>query len=305
MRLLEAELRFKLFHRHGHGVELTNEGMAFLDRCQHVLNDFEQLRNDFRSHRSGKVVMGNVCIGLPVPATRFATPRLLATAREAHPGLSVRFVEGFSTLLHEWLLSGSLDLAILFEPRTSKILSSTPLLFEDLFAVSAAKYAPKNPKFIEAQDLSSTTLILPHRPHVLRDLVDGLHLPRESYMEIDSTSLMIELARTGNGTTILPRGSVESALRSGNLVALPIVNPTLSWQVSVCYSNVRPLSLGAKVMLNLMRKEITQKVISGEWGPGRLIRSGTDQTAEGAGDYNNPAASDGSKANTRKKSTRR
>jgi LysR family nitrogen assimilation transcriptional regulator len=49
MRLLEGELNLSLFHRHGHGVELTDEGLAFLDRCRDVLMDFEQLRQDFRS----------------------------------------------------------------------------------------------------------------------------------------------------------------------------------------------------------------------------------------------------------------
>jgi LysR family transcriptional regulator, nitrogen assimilation regulatory protein len=272
MRLLEQELRLKLFNRRGHGIELTNEGIAFLGRCQDILSEFEQLRQDFQSRGAKKSAMGTVSIGLPVPATRFATPRLLAAARESHPGLSVRFVEGFSALLHEWLLSGSLDLAILFEPRTSKILTSEPLLVEDLYAIVAAKKTPRRSQFLEAQELQSTTLILPHRPHILRDLVDSLQLKQQSVMEVDSTSLMIELARAGVGTTILPRGSVEHAVRARDVVALPIVNPPLSWQVTVCYSRLRPLNLGTKVTLDLLRKEITRKVKMGEWGPCRLIK---------------------------------
>ncbi|ABE36404.1 bacterial regulatory helix-turn-helix, lysR family protein [Paraburkholderia xenovorans LB400] len=278
MRLLEEELRLKLFLRHGHGVELTNEGVAFFARCRDVLSEFEQLRHDFRSTGANKAVMGLVSVGLPAPATRFATPKLLHAARKSYPGLSVRFAEGFSALLHEWLLSGSLDLAVLFGSNTPKLLTSLPVLVEDLVAISAATKTSRKKNFVNAQDLQNTPLILPHRPHILRELIDSLHLKKVEILEVDSTSLMIELARVGDGTTILPAGSAEQSIRAGHVVALPIINPTLSWQVSICYSSVRPLSVGARVVLDLMRREIAQKVTSGEWLSGRLIRPGTEMT---------------------------
>ena len=273
MRLLEEELNLKLFSRHGHGVELTNDGITFLERCRNLLAEFEQLREDFRSHATMKEAVGTVSIGLPVPATRFVTPEMMESVGKQYPNLSVRFVEGFSAFLHEWLLSGSLDLAILFQPRTTKILTSEPLLVEDLFAIFSAKGRSRKKNFVDARDLQSTTLILPHRPHVLRDLIDGLCLKHQRIMEVDSTSLMIELARAGKGTTILPRGSVELAVRIGDVVALPIVNPTLSWQVSVCYSSVRPPTLGARIMLELIRKELYRRVATGEWVAGRITKA--------------------------------
>jgi LysR family transcriptional regulator, nitrogen assimilation regulatory protein len=161
-------------------------------------------------------------------------------------------------------------LAILFEPRTTKILTSKPLLVEGLFAIISAKKVNRRQKFVDAQDLQSMTLILPHRPHILRDLVDSLRLKHVQIMEVDSTSLMVDLARNGKGVAILPQGSVELSVRTGDVVALPILNPTLSWQVSVCYSGVRPLTLGARVMLDLIRKEISRKVSTGEWASTRL-----------------------------------
>jgi LysR family nitrogen assimilation transcriptional regulator len=281
MRLLEEELKMKLFQRQTHGVELTNEGLAFFNRCREVLTNFEQLRQDFSPAQGTRLsVMGSVSVGLPVPASRFATPRLLAAARDAYPGLSVRFVEGFSGLLHEWLISGSLDIAILFEPRTSKILTSKALLMENLFAICKPDNAFGGQAFIEAKDLGTMPLILPHRPHILRELVDSLHLNHVEVVEIDSASLMIELAASGIGITILPRESVSHAVRAGDVIALPILNPTLSWQVTVCYSNVRPLSLGARVVLDLLRKDISHRVTSGEWPHGRLMRMENDEFFE-------------------------
>ncbi|MBK0392132.1 LysR family transcriptional regulator [Ramlibacter algicola] len=269
MRLLEEELDTKLFHRHGHGVELTADGAAFLERCHELLADFEQLRHDFKVRTSSTGVTGTVSVGLPVPSTRFISPRFLDELRASYPGVSVRVVEGFSALLHEWLISGSLDLAVLFEPRTGKLLTSEPLLVEDLFAI-VARGRRKNRALFDASDLGAKPLILPHRPHVIRDLVDGLNLKEAEVVEIDSTSLMIELARAGVGTAILPQGSVDTAVRAGDVLALPIVNPALSWQVMVCQSSVRPLTPAASIVLGLLRQEITSRVRAGDW-TARLI----------------------------------
>ncbi|TFZ02914.1 LysR family transcriptional regulator [Ramlibacter henchirensis] len=265
IRLLEEELNLKLFHRFGHGVELTIDGIDFLERCQRMLADFESLRHDFLLKGKSSTASGAVSIGLPVPATRFISAEFLEDLRTAYPMVQVRIAEGFSALLHEWLLSGSLDLAILFEPRPSKILTHEPLLVEDLCAIRSVKSINAGQTFMEAQELQSTPLVLPHRPHVLRDLLDGLQFTKPHIIEVSATSVMVELARCGLGTAILPQASVDVAQRAGDVVALPIINPALSWKVSVCYSSTRSLTPAAEVVLELLRAEVTKKVRSGSW----------------------------------------
>ncbi len=270
MKLLEEDLGIKLFHRHGHGVDLTNDGAAFLERCRQVLSEFESLRKDFLTRGQGAGVTGTASLGLPVPATRFIGRAFLADLYREHSGVSLRVVEGFSALLHEWLLSGSLDLAILYGPRPSKILTTEPLLIEDLHAIVAVNDINRYRPWISAEELAEMPLILPNRPHVLRSLVDQLNLRKVKIIEVGAISMMIELARAGQGVTILPRSAVDSALLSGDLIALPIHEPNLSWDVSVCYSNVRPLSGAAEIVLRLLRKEIRTKVHQGTW-KARLI----------------------------------
>ncbi len=46
MRLLEAELKTTLFHRHGHGVTLTHAGELLFERSTALLTEFENLRQD-------------------------------------------------------------------------------------------------------------------------------------------------------------------------------------------------------------------------------------------------------------------
>lgn len=265
VRLLEEELGINLFHRHGHGAELTRDGALFLDRSKKLLSDFETLKLDF--HARGKVTgaTGNVSVGLPVPATRFLDTRFMTEFSSQFSGISLRIVEGFSALLHEWLLSGSLDLAVLYGPRQSRILTCEPVVAEDLYAICAASDEDRARKSITARELTERPLILPNRPHVLRDLVDRLPYPEPAIIEVGAITLMIEMARADRGYCILPRSAVDNAVASGTVVALPIHEPNLSWEVSICHSNLQPLSAAAEVVRHVMRKELIRMVHEHGW----------------------------------------
>ncbi len=62
----------------------------------------------------------------------------LETCRNLYPGITLKLVEGFSSLINEWLLSGSIELAILYGPPSGNVVTHVPLLTEDLFAIGAA-----------------------------------------------------------------------------------------------------------------------------------------------------------------------
>ena len=140
IRLLEEEVGAKLFHRLGHGVELTEQGKALLERCVRFLNQFASLREDFKSNSAKSERMGRVRIGLPVPATRFVGEKFLTNLKLRHPGITLEVVEGYNPLIHEWLLSGSIELAILYGSTASTVLKRELLAVEDLFFSSRRRH---------------------------------------------------------------------------------------------------------------------------------------------------------------------
>lgn len=256
MRLLEEELGIKLFHRHGHGAELTEDGALFHQRSRKILADFLNLKSEFYSRGRNADITGTVGIGLPVPATRFIGVEFINAFRERSSGISLKIVEGFSALLHEWLLSGSLDLAVQYGGRSTTAITAEPVLTEDLYAVTGAGTLLAEQASVRASDLASMPLILPNRPHVLRDLIDDLELEDARTVEVGAISLMFDMARVGKGVTILPRSSLDPALGTGGLVALPIHDPYLTWEVSICYSALKPLTPAAMVVRDELRNEL-------------------------------------------------
>lgn len=274
IRLLEEDVGVKLFYRLGHGVELTEQGKTLLDRCVGFLNQFESLRHGFGSSSTGGGHSGHVAVGLPVPATRFIGQRVLNELKTQHPGISLKIAEGFNPLIHEWLLSGSVDLAILYGPFESTILRRELLAVEDLYAIGAPTEKNLARSTITAAELLSETLILPNRPHILRTIVDEAALNNStSVIEVNAITLMFELARSGQGYAILPGNSLNPAIASGDVVALKIKEPAFNWEVSIWHSSLQELSDAAVVVRGLIREEVVRMIHEGRWSARLAIDS--------------------------------
>lgn len=252
----------KLFHRHGHGVELTDTGAHLFRRCKRILADVEALESDlWKQTRPG--VTGSVTLGVPAPmAARLAGPFLDRFA-EDYPGVSLRVVEGFSSFLHEWLLGGTIDLAILYGPRPSTIIDATELLVENLFAIGAPAYRGRD--HISLEELNRDALIVPHAPHVIRAILNDTGIQPARYVEVDALSLMVELAHQGKGFSLLPLTAVRQELLSGYVSALPISGQDLSWSVSLCRNDLRPMNPAMQVLFDHVREEVAAMVRSGQW----------------------------------------
>src|SRR5262249_55591659 len=150
---------------------------------------------------------------------------------QQYPGVSFRIVEGFSGFLHDWLLSGTVDLAIMYGPKPSKIIDATELLIEDLYAIGSPKFKQN---VISVGELSKYPLIEPYPPHVIRSRAHEAGLQPSRLIEVDALSLMVELAHRGKGFSLLPMTAVRLELLSGYISTMVIEKPALSWSVSLC-----------------------------------------------------------------------
>jgi LysR family nitrogen assimilation transcriptional regulator len=251
--LLEEELGTKLFHRHGHGVSMTDAGQLLFERFKRILGDVEQLRAEVGAGMAQLGVTGSVTLGVPSPlAWRFAEPFFERFA-QTYPGVSLRIVEGFSAFLHEWMLSEAIDLAILYGPRPSKIIAATEILTEDLFAIGPPSWSGQ--ASITVAELSKHPLIVPHEA--------GLNPPR--FIEVDALSLMVELAHSGKGFSILPMTAVRLEASNGYTSVLRIEKPSLSWVVSLCRNDLKPATPAGEVLFSAVKAEMIDMVRSGRW----------------------------------------
>ena len=136
---------------------------------------------------------------------------------------------------------------------------------EDLFLLAPAD-APfvQGGRPIALREIGDMPMILPHRPHTLRDLVDQSGFIPSEIIEVDALTLMVELVNQRKGVTLLPGPTLYQVSRN-NVMVIPLTDPGMNWDVTLCYSSLRPLSEAAQAVHRSVRSEVRQLVMNGRW----------------------------------------
>lgn len=272
---LESELGTRLLDRGAKGVRLTQAGATLLEHALVVMRDVERIREAVGS--SGADIIGRVAIGLPTTIAIILAMPLLRAAFAAYPGVRIHLVESHSGFLREWIGSGRLDLAMLFNVTGAEDLDVTPLIVEDIHLVSQAG-AGAQAREIGLRDLDDLDLLMPGQPHGLRKLLDDATVlasgrPARVMAEIDALPTLKRLVQAGLGHTLLPPAAVLDEVEAGTLAARKIVHPTIERHVALVSSSRRPRTRAHQAIAGTILDISRQLIDSGAW-PGRAAERG-------------------------------
>lgn len=165
---------------------------------------------DLRSEPSGRIV-----IGLPSRVARVLTTSLVTSFRGAFPHAAITIAEGLSSVLHEWLLLGRVDVALLVDPPRSADLDLELLHSEELVLVGPSNSRLGRQKSISLEQIEKYPLIVPRIPNATRAVLEAAvgrvkgHLNISA--EVDTTQNILELVAGKIGYAVLPRGAVANA----------------------------------------------------------------------------------------------
>lgn len=261
VRLLEVELRQGLLVRNGRGVTVTEAGKVLLEHSRGVLHQIERLREELSRARGA--LSGRVVVGIPPSLSKVLTVPLIREFRQRMPEAALSITEGLSVTMMESLVSGRLDIALLYDVPPSPDIDLMPLFDDELFLVRR-KSDTGEPATIGLADLASQPLVIPSRPHAIRMLVEtelrklGLH-PRIS-LEIDGIAAILDLVADGAGCAVLSEHAVLTAPKPALYSTRRVVEPGLQSRLSLAVSSRRPTTGTQQAMLELL-KEIVPKLI--------------------------------------------
>lgn len=268
---LEAEVGAQLFTRSSRGVALTDAGKVFLEHAKVVLSDLERARDAVRG--IGSAPRGEVALGLPTTVGLTATVAILKACRTHLPDVRLKVVEAYSGFLREWLLSGRLDLAVLFGDNTEPGLTKQPLLDERLVFV-ASPSGPRLPKTMPLKSLARWPMILPGKEHGLRKIIDDACAPDAVELnvvaEVEALRSVKLAAQAGIGATILPMGSVAEEVASGLLQSARLDSPAMARRV-VCATSIARPATQANAAVNALVCEVVREMVQSKSWPARWV----------------------------------
>jgi DNA-binding transcriptional LysR family regulator len=228
VRLLEEELGVTLFTRTRRGMRLTQEGEQLLADVVGPLRQLEGALQNIRSFSSG--LSGNVAVGMTPTIAYFLAQPLLERMGEQAPSVATRIVEGTALHLSEGLMSGELDMALLYEPLDDQRLINRDLMTEEMVVVGGTGCGLGPERLLTIDELTALPLILPNPKNGLRGISEryaakyGVHF-QIKYV-IDSFQVLKDMVAGGFGYTIMPLSSVLREVEDGTLTYSPVHKPS-------------------------------------------------------------------------------
>ncbi len=257
LKRLEADFGARLFYRNGRGVSLTPSGERLFAGVRDILIDVTRLKADIASENAEPT--GQVRLGLPPSLCAAIGANLALKFQDACPRASLRIHELFSGGILEWVSSGRLDLAVLYDVRRGSNLLISALLEEELFLVQAAS-CPPPPKPMTLDNLSGYRLLVPSLANGLRRVLQAAMADSgrelEVAVELDSTIVIKQLVERGEGATVLPYGAVYREVRDGRLRADRIGPPALTALLVTATPALQPISVATERLMKLLTAEV-------------------------------------------------
>lgn len=243
---LERECSGRLFRRTGRGVALTEFGTLVNSRIKAVTAQADEAADQILTQAG--VPAGLVKLGL-LPATVPALASVLvADVSAGMPSVRLHLMEGSTGQLEQWLTEGRLDFSLLLREESELKHGELVLVRQQLRLVARRDDALAQRAELKLQEIQALPLVLAAHPHAMRDLLD--QLVRESGMsfqiaaEADSIRLHHEIIAAGHAYGLMFGPLAPPDQR--RLVALPVVEPTLTRAVVLVHAAQRPDTLATR-----------------------------------------------------------
>ena len=273
VKALEEELGTDLFHRTGRGVVLSEAGKMLEQYARGILDTAAGATKAIRA--LGTAPVGHVTIGMPSSIATVLAVELVQDFRLAFPNVSLKVMEGYSGHVLEWLTTGRLDVAVLYDSPSlhGNTLRVDPILRDELVLIGS----PSDPARlgdgpVHAKRLAEITMVLPSRPHGVRVLVDDAIARAGAgaanvQMEIDAMHSMLALARSGIGYTVLSYSCVRDMVLAKRLRVWRIVEPTITRSLVITTGSQRPSTRPSRALTRLCKDKIEAQLREGLWSP--------------------------------------
>lgn len=228
IRALETELHHTLLRRNGRGVTATDAGKRLLAHCHGILHQLERAREDVGGAHGG--LSGKVALGLPPTVANLVAVTIARRFREDFPDAALSIRVALSAVMREWLTSGRVDIALLYNPVPSPELELAPLAHDPLYLVEP-QGAGAAAETVPLRELAELPLVIPSRPHTIRMLLEtrlatiGCR-PRVAW-EVDGVATILGLVADGAGYAILSRQAIAAAPQPEQYHGRRIIEPGL------------------------------------------------------------------------------
>jgi DNA-binding transcriptional LysR family regulator len=263
--VLETEMRGRLLHRTGRGVEMTELGERILPRARRLIEECAELEAEVAA--SSGVFRGNVHVAaVPAIAGSLMT-QVVLLARQKYPEVVIHVMVGLTGQVEQWIQDGTADLG--FVLKTAAIEDQVPLASSRMLLVGKAGDHLTNRPETPFRRLDGVPLIRPGGPSGFRRKLEEVALEQDVKLnfvsEVDSHELTKQMVAAGVGYALMAEPSVRQELSDGRLTGSAIVQPGLPALFYLMHGTQKNASLATRELSRFIRNVTDEMSRLGTW----------------------------------------
>jgi LysR family nitrogen assimilation transcriptional regulator len=257
----------KLFDRKARGVSLTAAGHRLHEHASAILSALSKAEQDVRTFTDA--VSGPVSLGLAHTAVAVLALEVMQAVQQRCPGVHMTLSEGLSPTLIGGVLSGSIDLALAYNPPKDTRLLTEILLEEDLYLVGHPDLIGKSSSPVAFSSIPQGSVLglnpVPASRAIIQTQILRNQIAPSPTLEIGSLIALRQALEAGLGCAILARSTVLAELEQRRFHARRIVQPTIVRSLAIISLADRPQTRAFVEVRNTVIEVVRVATRSGRW----------------------------------------
>ena len=220
VKQIEEDQGIRLFDRGTRFVRLTESGKRFLESCETIFQEFENLHRISELHRAE--VSGAAAFGASDNLCNYVLPEILRAFRADYPKVEITLNGGTADSIKTEILKGIADFGFFYTPVQEPGLHTSKIAFVEFAVV----YSPKlKGKLKSVESLSDMPYVGSRtgdyaKPYPALRMLQSLGVKPTMALETNNQETQKRLALAGMGYTVAPSFMVAEELAEGKLLAL-------------------------------------------------------------------------------------
>lgn len=253
MHQLETELNCVLFERGTRSITLTDAGSLLYEKAKTILTLSDQIPEDINSLGTAASVLH---LGIISSVSSFLPDSIMPAFISQHPNYKYNIYERNTYQLVEAVFSKIVDLAIVRTPFQNTGLTCYPIKKDLMYTIGKKRFFEHvSTETIELKELENSPLIIYRRwEDIFRKYCMSCDMKPNFQCINDDARTTLHWAEAGLGIGIVPE-SIVSKISCSDILAKPIVNPSLSSEIMLIHLKGKSLSNAAKSFIAYIQKE--------------------------------------------------
>ncbi|WP_409304001.1 cidABC operon transcriptional activator CidR [Peribacillus sp. SCS-155] len=255
---LETELGVALFDRSRKQLVLTDAGKTILEQAKLIDKAFKNLEMELDNLTGLK--KGHIRIGLPPIFNAHIFLKIVGAFHEKYPGITFQLVEDGSKKIEEDVANNLLDIGVIVLPTKSDLFEHFPFMVEDLKLLIHPSHPFAEREEVHLVELAKESFILFNKDFVLNDRIisscNSKGFTPHIISESSQRSFIEEMVASKLGVSLLPESVCDHL--NGDVKAVRVANPSISWNLALIWSKHHYLSYAAKEWLNFTKEKLTK-----------------------------------------------